>query len=443
LKNLTEGKEGKLILQFAIPMLIGNVFQQLYNVVDSMVVGNYLGKEALSAVGASFPVFFALISLVIGISSGAGIVISQYFGAKRNDRVQQGSDTMFLILFGAAGLVTIPGIIFAEDIFRLIDLPENIIPEAVIYLRINLAGLITAFGYNGVAAVFRSLGDSKTPLYFLIISTIINIFLDLLFVAYFKMGIEGVAYATVISQTGAFLTGVIWLNRTHDFLRINFLKLKFNKIIFIKSVKIGLPSGMQTLFVSLGMVAIFKLVNGFGTDVIAAYSVALRIDSFAIMPAMNFSMALSAFAGQNIGAKKYDRVKRGLRSTLFMSTSVALTISLVVIFFGDVFMGWFTPENVIIGIGHEYLQIVGAFYIVFASMFTIMSVFRGAGDTVVPMFITLIALWGIRIPLSWYLAIDYGELGIWYSIPLGWVFGLIASTAYYFTGRWKRIKVVD
>ncbi len=377
------------------------------------------------------------------MSSGTGIVISQYFGAKQNEKVQLGVDTMFIILFVAALIITLPGIIFAEDIFRLIDLPEDIMPQAVTYYRINLAGLITAFGYNGIAAIFRSLGDSKTPLYFLILSTFINMALDITFVAVFDWGIEGVAYATVISQTGAFLTGVVWINRKHKFLRINFLKLKFNTAIFKKSLKVGLPSGMQTLFVSLGMVAIFKFVNSFGTDVIAAYSAALRIDTFAIMPAMIFSMALAAFTGQNIGAKKIDRVKRGLRSTLLISIGVSVFISLIIIFFGDVFMHWFTPEEKVIEIGHTYLKVVASCYVVFSTMFLIMGVFRGAGDTIVPMFITLIALWGIRIPLSWYLSRAYGELGIWYSIPLGWVFGLFASIIYYFTGRWKKIKLVE
>lgn len=442
MKDLTKGKESRLIFQFALPMLIGNVFQQLYNVVDSIIVGNYIGKEALSAVGASFPVFFALISLIIGLASGSAIVISQYFGAKDYEKVQRGVDTMFIILMVSTVLISTAGIYFVEDIFRLMKLPEEILPEAKIYLVITLGGLFAAFGYNGTAAIFRSMGDSKTPLYFLMVSTITNIFLDLLFVLQFGMGIAGVAIATVISQAGAFATSIIYINRKHEVISVNFFKLKFDKDIFKKSIKVGLPSGMQQLFVALGITAIFSIVNKFGTNVIAAYSVATRIDSFAMMPAMNFGQALTSFVGQNVGAGKIDRVKKGLKSTLIMSSVVSLTISFIVIFAGGYLMGVFTPDKDVIRIGHEYLMIVGAFYIIFSTMFSFTGVFRGAGDTLIPMFITLFALWLIRIPLSYYLSIDFAQNGIWYSIPTAWAFGFTASIIYYLTGRWKTKAVV-
>lgn len=441
MKDLTEGKEGKLIWQFAIPMLLGNVFQQLYNVVDSWVVGNYLGKEALSAVGASFPLIFLLISLVIGIAMGSTIIISQYFGAKDYEKVKVSIDTLYIIMFFASLLVTGIGLIFSRQIFELIKLPEEVIPDAILYFNIFMSGSVFMFGFHGTSAILRGLGDSKTPLYFMIISTLVNIVLDLLFVVKFEMGIEGVAYASVIAQSGALLTAIIYLNKTHKLIRISFLRLKFDKDIFIKSVKIGIPSGLQQTFVALGMLALFRIVNDFGTETIAAYSVAARIDSFASMPAMNFAAAMGAFVGQNMGANKQERVKDGMIATLRMTGVISISISFLVIFFARELMAFFSTDAGVIASGETYLQVVGGFYIIFSSMFVINAVFRGSGDTLMPMFITLFALWIIRVPLSWWLSTIYGEVGIWWGIPAGWLVGMSLSLIYYFTGRWK-LKVV-
>ncbi|MEA2041922.1 MAG: MATE family efflux transporter [Bacteroidota bacterium] len=442
-KDLTNGREGRLILNFALPMLIGNVFQQLYNVVDSIVVGNYIGKEALSAVGASFPIFYALISLVIGLASGTAIVISQYFGAKKYEMVQKGADTLFILLFFAAIIVSSLGIYFIDEILQLIDLPADVVPDAKIYLTYTLLGLLAAFGYNGTASLLRALGDSVTPLYFLIISTITNIALDLLFVLQFNMGVEGVAIATVISQVGAFITAIIYINRNFDIVKINFMKMKFDKKIFFKSIKVGLPAGLQQLFVAVGITAVLKIVNGFGTSVVAGYSVATRVGMFASMPAMNFAQALTAFTGQNIGAGKINRVRKGLMSTLAMSSGISVSISLIVVFGAEQIIGLFSPDPEVIRVGTEYLRIVGAFYVLFTLMFTFTGVFRGAGDTLIPMFISLFSLWIIRLPLSYYFSEKFGETGIWYAVPVAWAFGLILVFGYYLGGRWKRKGLVE
>ena len=236
MKDLTVGKEGPIILKFALPMLLGNVFQQLYNIVDSVVVGNYLGKEALSAVGASFPLIFVMLSLVIGFGMGTSIIVAQYFGAKKMDHVKKAVDTMFIVMFFSSIVLTIVGIAASEWIFRLIKLPESILSYAVTYFNITMIGNIATFGYNGVTAILRGLGDSKTPLYFIIISTIVNIVLDLLFVIVFKWGIAGVAWATIISQTGAFITAIIYLNRTHKIIKFTLFKWEFDKSIFTKTI---------------------------------------------------------------------------------------------------------------------------------------------------------------------------------------------------------------
>jgi putative MATE family efflux protein len=423
-------------------MLLGNVFQQLYVFVDSIIVGNFLGKGALTAVGASFPVFFALISLGIGLATGTGVVISQYFGAKQYENVQKGIDTMYIFLFASSLIISFFGIVFIDEILTAVKLPEGTHDPAKTYLTILLAGLILDFGYNGTAAIFRSLGDSKTPLYFLIIASITNIILDIVFIKYLDMGIEGIAYATLISKGGAFFTAVIYIKRRYEFFNIRLIRLKFDKDIFIKGFKIGLPSGLQHMFVALGMMAIYRIVSRFGVEVTDAYSVALRIDFFGMVPAMSFSMALTAFTGQNIGAGRINRVKQGLRATMLMSATIAVLISLVVLSTSHLLMDVFTDDPEIIRIGTEYLLIVSSFYVIFSIMFSLMGTFRGAGDTVFPMFITLLTLWLIRVPFSEYLSRFYDETGIWYALPITWAFGMIASAIYYFTGRWKRKAVV-
>ncbi len=423
-------------------MLIGNVFQQMYSIVDSIIVGRYLGKQALAAVGASFPLIFMLISFMVGVAMGTTIIISQYFGAKDMKMVKRSIDTMYIFLFFSAIIVTILGITLSGPIFRLINLPEDVIPQAMIFFNGYLVGTVFFFGFHGISSVLRGLGDSKTPLYFLVISTVMNVILVWLFVAVFKWGVAGSAWATVISQAGAFFTGIIYLNRTHEIVKLNSLKLVFDKAIFRKSLMIGLPTGLQQTFVSMGMLAITRIVNGFGTDAIAAYSAAGRLDSLAGLPAMNFGAALSTFVGQNLGANKPERVKQGLKATFMMSGALALFTSLFVIIFRQQLMGLFTNDEAVIALGAEYLVIVSSFYIFFSTMFVIGGVMRGAGDTIVPMFITLFALWAIRIPAAWIMSEYFGVDGIWWSIPVAWFIGMTLSYLYYLKGNWKKKVVV-
>ncbi len=463
MKDLTSGNERKLILNFATPMLLGNIFQQLYNIVDSIIVGNFIGKEALAAVGASFPIIFALISFIIGIASGGTIVIAQYFGARDYDMVRKAVGTIYIFIFVSSLLLTIIGITFSDEIFQIIRLPAAVVPEAKIYLNTFLLGLVIFFGFNATSAILRGLGDSKTPLYFLIIATIFNVLFDLLFIVVFKWGIRGAALATVISQGGAFITAIIYLNKTHKIVKFNLGTFVFNKTIFLQSFRIGLPTGFQQTFVALGMMALFRIVNQFGTNVVAAYSVAGRIDHLATLPAMNFGQALSTFVGQNLGAKKMDRIKAGMVATLKMSALVSIIASAFIILFRYQLMGLFTNDKMVIEIGVQYLIIVGSFYIIFSTMFAFNGVLRGAGATLVPMFITLISLWVIRVPAAallsgrmlntfqqWGMSPELhpifsgsmAETGIWWAVPLGWFLGLILSFLYFLSGKWKKKGVV-
>ena len=438
MKDLTTGPEGRLIWNFTVPMLIGNIFQQSYNVIDSVIVGRAIGKSALAAVGASFPILFMLIALMIGATMGFSILISQYFGAKDMARVRRAIDTAYIFLFFASLAATAVGLSASGAILRLLNTPPEIMPQALIFLRIMFAGIIFLFGYNSISAILRGLGDSKTPLYFLIISTVLNVILVALFVLGFKWGIAGSAWATVLAQSASFIMGVVYLNRTHPVLTFRLKGLEFDREIFRKSMAIGLPTGVQQVLVAGGMMALTRIVNGFGTNAIAAFTAAGRIDTFAVMPAMNLSAAISTFVGQNIGAGRLDRVKHGLKAALLISGAVSLATTLAVIVFGWHLIGMFNSDPAVIAIGARYLLIVGGFYVIFSSMFVITGALRGAGDAVVPMIITILALWGIRIPVSAWLSSRVGTDGIWWGIPIAWTAGLFLSAAYYRTGRWKR-----
>jgi putative MATE family efflux protein len=442
MKDLTVGKEGKLIFYFAMPMLLGNVFQMLNMIVDSIIVGNYLGKSALAAVGSSFPVIFALTSLIIGITAGITIIISQYYGAKDFATVKRSVDTAYIFLFFASVVITVLGIIFCKDIFLFLNMPLEVMPQALVYIKIYLASSVFMAGFQGTNAILRGLGDSKTPLYFMIIATLLSVVLEVIFIPVLKMGIEGAALAGVIAQSTAFLIATFYLNKKHEFIRISFLRIYFDKDIFYKSLKIGLPSGLQQTFVALGMMALQKVVNSFGTNTIAGYAIAGRIDSFAMLPAMNFSMALMAFVGQNLGAGKIDRVRKGYMRTQFMTGGVCIGFSILILIFSKQLIYLFTKDAEVVHIGSDYLVIVSSFYLLFSVLFTNTGVFRGAGDTLVPMFITLFSLWLIRIPVAYWLSARIGVHGIWWSMPIAWFAGTIVSMIYYKSGRWKKMVIV-
>ncbi|RKD87915.1 MATE family efflux transporter [Mangrovibacterium diazotrophicum] len=442
MKDFTEGNEARLILQFSIPLVLGNIFQNLYNIVDSVIVGNFLGKEALGAVGASFPIIFTLISMVIGIGSGASTVISQFFGAKQVDQVRRTIDTIFTFFLFASILVTLIGILCSKSIFLLLQLPDEMLPEAVTYLNIYLTGMFFFFGFAGISSILRGMGDAKTPLWFMILSTVVNIFFDLLFVVVFKWGIEGVAFATVVAQAIAFFSATWYLNKKHPVINLSFRKYIFDREIFKSCVKIGLPTGFQQSFIAFGMMAIMGIVNTFGTNAVAAYTAAMRVDSFAKMPALTFSSALSSFVGQNLGAFQEKRARKGLKITIGFSLAYAVFISIIIIVFGKYIIQIFTPDQHVIAIGQDYLVIVSSFYLLLSIMFSLTGFLRGAGATFIPMLTTLLSLYLVRIPLAFWLSGKIGVNGIWWAEPAGWFIGMVILIVYYFTGRWKGRVVV-
>lgn len=444
MRNLTEGNEAKLIIAFTVPMLIGNVFQQLYSTMDAMIVGIGVGKEALAAIGVSIPLIFLMISLIMGISMGGGVVLSQYFGARDHERLRKAMHTMYVFLFYASLVTTVVGIAIAGPVLRLIGTPDAYFEPARIYLQITFAGMPFVFGYNAISSVLRALGDSKNPLYFLIWSSLLNIALVALFVLVFGWGVEGSAWATFIAQAFAFGISVRYIQTSKEKLvRVAFKEFVITGEELAKIFRIGLPTAVQMGLVSLSFIALSAIVNPFGTDVMAGYTAASRLDSFAILPAMNLSIAISTFVGQNLGARKPERVTRGLLATLIMGGGISAVLSIVFILFPRPLMSLFSGDPAVIQYGAEYLVIVSSFYILFAAMFTLAGVLRGAGAAAIAMVATVVAVWVVRIPASFGLSLAFGPTGIWWGIPLGWAAGLILTLVYYLTGRWKKIVLVE
>lgn len=438
MNDMTQGAEWKKILFFAFPMLIGNVFQQLYNTVDGIIVGRFVGTEAQAAVGASFPVMFLLISLVAGIAMGATVLISQFYGAKEMHKVKQTIDTTYVFLFVSTLIITLVGLAITPALFRLLQVPAEVFADAESYLRIMFIGMIAMFGYNSVSAILRGLGDSKTPMYLLIGSTLVNILLDLLLIIQFDMGVEGAAWATVIAQGASFVFSIVYLNRTHKVFAFELKTMRFNAALFKRIVKIGLPAGIQNMLFSLGNMTLQGFVNGFGAIAMAGYFGASRIDAFAAMPIMSLGAAVSTFVGQNLGAGKESRIKKGIISSVLMVViASAITTSTLFIFRARL-MSIFTTDARVVQVGAEYLSVISPFYIFIGISFVLTGLLRGAGDTFVHMIFSLITLWLIRIPIAWFLSPRIGVIGLWWGIPIGWVVGFLLKWGYYKSGRWMR-----
>jgi len=436
--DMTTGVPWKQIAIFSIPLLIGNAFQQLYNVVDSIIVGRIVGTEALAAVGTAFPVLFLMIALFIGISMGSSVMISQYFGAQDEEKLRYTVSTTYILIFFVSIAMTLIGIFSSAALLRLMNTPEEVMPYATAYLRILFLGTLPNFGYNAISGILRGVGNSKTPLYLLIVATVINIILDLLFVAGFHWGVTGAAWATIIAQTISFCLGAVYLNFTKSPLKINFGHLVFDKAILRNILKLGIPTGIQQTALSLGMMAIQSLVNGYGTAVIAGFNGASKVDSFAIMVILNFGIATSTFVGQNIGANRMDRVYDCTKSTALMASLVSVVIALVLVLLRHPVMSLFDDNMAVMEAGAQYLIYTAPFYFLFAIMQVYVGVMRGAGEAIVPLIITLLTLWVVRIPIAMFLSHQMASpAGIWLSTPAGWLIGVLFAYLYYRFGRWQ------
>ena len=436
--DLTEGKVWKVIVRFALPLLVGNLLQQFYNITDSIIVGQFLGKEALAAVSASFFIYYFIISLVIGVGSGTTVVISQLFGAKQYQKVQLAFSSFFIFMLVGGIILSIAGIIFAEPVFRLTNTPEEVIPQAVAYFRIYIGGTFLFVTFNSIISILRGVGESVRPMLFILITTVLNIAFDLLFILVFKWGIEGAARATVVSQGIGMCIALAYVNNTHPLLSIKKQDMLFDWKLFKESLKIGLPTSVQQCAIALGLIALLGIVNSFGTNTLTAYGAAGKIDTIITQAVLTLSGALAAFCGQNIGAGRLDRVKKGVQFTMYTNIALGLLTFAAVYLFGNEMMRIFTKDIDVVAIGKEYLLIIGGFFIVHGALNVYNGALRGAGDTLFPMITSLVCLWLIRIPLAYYLSSWLGRNGIWWAIGISITIGLIVTFVYYKMGFWKR-----
>ena len=440
--DLTEGKVWKVIVRFAVPLLVGNLLQQFYNITDSIIVGQFLGKEALAAVSASFFIYYFIISLVIGVGSGTTVVISQLFGAKQYQKVQLAFSSFFIFMLVGGIILSIAGIIFAEPVFRLTNTPEEVIPQAVAYFRIYIGGTFLFVTFNSIISILRGVGESVRPMLFILITTVLNIAFDLLFILVFKWGIEGAARATVVSQGIGMCIALAYVNNTHPLLSIKKQDMLFDWKLFKESLKIGLPTSVQQCAIALGLIALLGIVNSFGTNTLTAYGAAGKIDTIITQAILTLSGALAAFCGQNIGAGRLDRVKKGVQFTMYTNIALGLLTFAAVYLFGNEMMRIFTKDIDVVAIGKEYLLFIGGFFIVHGALNVYNGALRGAGDTLFPMITSLVCLWLIRIPLAYYLSSWLGRSGIWWAIGISITIGLLVTFVYYKMGVWKRKRKI-
>ena len=387
--NLTEGSIDKNIIKFAIPMFIGNLFQQLYNVADSLVVGNFLGSDALAAVTSTGSLIFLLVGFFNGTAMGAGVIIARFFGAKDHENVKKAihTDLAFGILCGA--IMTLVGVIFAPQILTLMDTPEDVFVQSVLYIRIYFLGSIAVVLYNVCMGIMQAVGDSRHPLYYLIFSSGVNILLDLLFNGVFKLGVEYAALATIISQLLATLMCLLRLTGKSQTYRVELRKIGFDKGLLKQIVGIGLPSGLQNSIISIANVVIQANINAFGSAAMAGCGAYFKIEGFVFLPITCFSMALTTFIGQNLGAKQYDRAKKGAAFGIFCSITLAEVIGILVYFFMPRLILLFNAEADVVNYGILQAHTESLFYFLLAFSHTVAGIMRGAGKSTVPMFVML------------------------------------------------------
>lgn len=446
--DFTQGNIMKHLVKFSIPLFLGNILQTLYNTVDSIWVGKFLGPSALAAVSVSFPIIFLLISLVMGITMATTVLVGQYKGAQNYFMIRKTVSTSMFLLTISALVISVAGILLNKLILKLMNTPPELIKIASGYLNIILAGLIFTFAYNAVSAILRGLGDSRTPLVFLFYTTVINIILDPVFIFGIgpipKMGVNGAALATVISQAISFFLAANYLNKNNHLFSINIRDFHYDKDITIKILKIGLPSGIQQTVVSIGMTAMMAIINTFGSLVVAAWGAASKIDSFAFLPSMSVGLATSSISAQNIGAGKYERVEELLKWASLLSLLISGTITLMIFTIPKLLLSMFTNDINVLMAGAGILKILGVSYIPFGFMWVTNGIIRGAGATFIPMVISIISLWLIRIPLAYYLSFHTAlkSNGIWVAISVSAILSTLLSYAYYLSGKWKK-RVIE
>ena len=438
IRNMTEGGCTKNLLLFAAPMLVGSVLQEFYNLVDSWVVGNYVGDSALAAVGVAFPVVFLFISLFMGLATGSTVVIAQFFGAGRMDRVRDAVDTAYTSFLVSILPLTGLALLLVDPILTVLRIDPGAYASARTYMLIICAGLLGNVGYNTNAGILQGLGNSRTTLLFLAVATVLNIVLDLATVLLWNMGVAGVAYATIFAQLVSWLFGIFYINKKYPEIRIRPLHWHIDRELFGQILRIGLPAGLQAGTISVGMMAVMSKVNTFGEVYTAAYNVGHKMDNLAFLPVQALSNAATAFVGQNIGANLPQRVRRGTRSALLLAIGWCFAVNAGMLPFRTELIALFTKTPEAVAAGGQYLLCLLPFYPFFAVMFCLNNIMRGAGESVVPMLIAFVGQIFARVPAVWYLADHYGPDYMYLGFGVGWIVAMALAVGYYLTGRWKR-----
>lgn len=436
--DLTEGNIHKKLWLFSIPMLVSVMFQQIYNIADSMIAGKFVGENALAAVGGSYPITMLFIAVAMGCNIGCSVIISQLFGAKDYYRMKVAIHTTFTACTVLSVVLTAGGFLFCSSLLKIIRTPQNIFEDAALYLEIYIGGLAFLFLYNICTGIFNALGDSRTPLYFLIGSSLGNIFLDLLFVRTFGMGIAGVAWATFIAQGISCVLSVITL-----ILRLNRIKTGqkaelFSMDMLKKISSIAVPSILQQSFISIGNIFIQTIINGYGSAAVAGYSAAVKLNTFAITSFTTLANGLSSFTAQNMGALKTERVKKGFWSGILLAMCIVIPFFAAFFFFdGSMLLLFMDSESSeAIQTGSDFLKIVSPFYFLISVKLMADAVLRGAGAMRWFMAATFTDLF-LRVILAYILPVYWGTKGIWISWPIGWTAATFLSCLFYFKGLWK------
>ena len=442
-RDMTTGREGKHILAFALPIMGGLVLQQLYNTVDSVVVGQKLGDIALGAVGTCSALTMFAVSFAVGLTNGSSVIFAQLFGAKQMDKLRRNLSTAFCLLAALGLLISILGFCFARPLLKALAAPDAILDMASGYFRIYCLGLVFQFVYNVAAGALRSVGDSKATLYFLCISSVVNIVLDLVFVIVFRWGVEGTAIATVIAQGVSALVSLFYMHRKYEFFRYARGEFAFDPSCCGQILKLGVPTMVQMCIVSGGNVLIQRVVNDLGTVALAANTAAARIENYMFIPVQSMNNGLATFTGQNVGAGKYDRVLGGRRQARYIIVPTALLISLLLWVFAKPLIGLFGVTGEALTLGIQHLRFIAPFFVIFALYMSTAGVLTGSGDVLAAACVTLSVL-GVRVAATY--IFNYGfHLGfpsLYYANPIGWAFGFIVVWLRFRTGIWKTKAVV-
>lgn len=444
--DMTVGEPWKQIVLFTVPMLIGNIAQQLYNTVDSIVVGRYVGDNALAAVGSAGPILNLLLVLFVGISMGASIMVSQYFGAKQREELSYTIGNCFFLTAVAVVIIMALSLIVVRPLLVLLKTPESILEWCNSYLMIMFLGSVGCAYYNILSGVLRGLGDAFSALVYLLVSTVLNIVLDILFVANFNMGVSGVALATVIAQAVSALLCVLKLARMTEVFDFKIHFIKPNGEYVSNIVKLGLPSGLTQAIFSMAMVIVQSLTNSFGEAFIAANVIVMRVDGFAMLPNFSFGTAMTTYAGQNVGAKAYDRVTKGAKQGTLIAVLTTTTLTGLILIFGKQLMGIFTETVELVELSRRMMGIIAAGYIAMAVTQSLSGVMRGAGDTMTPMWISLFTTVVVRVPVAYGIAwmtrspeFPGGRQEcVFISLLCSWLIGALITTIFYMRGSWKK-----